>query len=253
MSVSRQGPGQGTVDRRSIIAVGAIVAAALIAIGVTAVLTARGGDASSASAPATATAAATAEAAPPIPELGGVLLDANALGTVFGPSFTLTYSQPSLWNSMATQHVYSPPECAAMMATAEARHYTSLDWLGSWVKAGNDTADPAQLWVTQAVVLAPDDTAAAGYLSDTAAIWKQCTAKTFTTNDPADAVWGDVVVTQPSPDRLESTVTQQGTTPWSCRHVLTAKGAYLIDAQACGVDTTKIDALVDQVLGNIPA
>lgn len=252
MSLPQRTQGQPAVDRRGIIAVSVIVAAAVIAIGVTAVLTAGGGDPSSASATGTRTAAATAEAPPPIPELGGILLDANALGSVFGPPFTLTYSQPSLWNSMATQHVYSPPECAAMMATAEARHFASLDWLGSWVKAGNDTADPPQLWVIQAVVLAPDDSAAARYLVDTAAIWKQCTVKTFTTNDPADAVWGDVVVTTPTPDRLESTVTQQGTTPWSCRHVLTAKGAYLVDAQACGVDTTKIGALVDQILGNIP-
>lgn len=252
MSVSQRDPRRATLDRRSIIAISVIIATAVIAIGVTAVLTLRGGDSSSAAAPDTKTAAASTEAPPPIPELGGILLDANALTTVFGPSFVLTYSQPSLWNSMATQHVYSPPPCGAMMATGEALHFASLDWLGSWVKAGNDTADPQQLWVIQAVVLAPDDSAAARYLSDAAAIWKQCTVKTFTTNDPADAVWGDVVITTPSPDRLESTVIQQGTTPWSCRHVLTAKGAYVVDAQACGVDTTRIGALVDQILGNIP-
>ncbi len=166
--------------------------------------------------------------------LGPVLLSVPEINTIMGTTdMELSDSAEDIADDRAG---YSDLQCLGPLAHAQAAVYDGTGW--TEVADQIVTAPDGDLsgWVQQSAVRLPSPERAEKSLDSSKETWTNCIGKAVTVNDDVgETTWrlegvtiDDVSVSQTS--------RMGGGDEWSCRHVLRAASAVIIEVTVCGTE-----------------
>lgn len=224
-----------------LIAVGGVVAAAIIAVVVVALVTFTGKDPD------------PVPVEPPVfdrASFGSALLTEAEINSIVGTSDL--EATEVIGQMDDTPVTMSNPNCTAVLGTAIESAYADSGYSGVRDQAFSREEPP--LWIAQTGVLFPSVDRARDFLSATAERWSRCVGETVTVaNETGEQRWIVGELTEEQSQVLQEAMVEAGG-GYACQHVLQVEQNVVIEAAVCHADVSdEASRIAESMAAKLPA